>query len=458
MHLSLSLCLSLCVSLCLSLSLSLSLCLSLSLSLCLSPSLPALTSRRLSHWQRTPAPPSSLFRVPCLSSLRGLGRRLACVADVLEGDVVHRLLKRHPTPIMAGLVRGGASSSPLAAPAQSVLSSPKLTSESSDSNSNNNNNNNNSDDGAPSAPTNVLAANTPTSTSEPISVSPGSNHYQTLRGLRNRLLKATHTVDPRPRSAPSSGDESERSVSPQQSPRSPRSPRFTNRPQWHLRLRATNSDSSLSQGPNSFDCSDEEVANNATVDNPEQAGRLRSDSTGSEVSIGTAWDNCAPSGHDSPITARPASLHLYETPKSSSPLAHVRTVPPSEDYHHGFITRQVAEQRLTAFGLQDGTFLIREKQARLVYALSVVSDGKIQHHIIERAVRKDGTLGSHYILNGKRLRDCTSLQAVVDRLKGYNKSSGRTILTRPCPPPTTVGGPTTSSAGSPPSHEGGSDK
>merc|ERR1712232_42210 len=69
------------------------------------------------------------------------------------------------------------------------------------------------------------------------------------------------------------------------------------------------------------------------------------------------------------------------------------------------------------FEQKEGIFLVREKEAAIRYAISVFSNGKCRHYLVERSIRKDGSHGSHFVLNDKtRLRDCTCIADVVDLL------------------------------------------
>jgi hypothetical protein len=104
--------------------------------------------------------------------------------------------------------------------------------------------------------------------------------------------------------------------------------------------------------------------------------------------------------------------------------------------NHGMISRQEAERRLLGEDKPVGLYLLREKEPGRVYALSVVQQGgDIKHHLIERAVRKDGHLGNHWILNNKRLRDCSTLECVVEMVRQLPGPDGLPVLRNICPLP-----------------------
>lgn len=109
-----------------------------------------------------------------------------------------------------------------------------------------------------------------------------------------------------------------------------------------------------------------------------------------------------------------------------------------KQWFHGRISREEAERRLcttsSRFGERDGIFLVREKEAAIRYAISVLADGKCRHFLVERSVRKDGTHGSHFVLNDKtRLRGCTCIADVVQLLSDPSsyKADHPTSLVRP---------------------------
>eukprot|EP00730_Choanoeca_flexa_P000975 TRINITY_DN10423_c0_g2_i1.p1 TRINITY_DN10423_c0_g2~~TRINITY_DN10423_c0_g2_i1.p1 ORF type:complete len:235 (+),score=14.14 TRINITY_DN10423_c0_g2_i1:345-1049(+) len=169
--------------------------------------------------------------------------------------------------------------------------------------------------------------------------------------------------------------------------------------------------------------------------------RARSSSTASTCSIGTAWraNNSSPA---SPKPRRRSSLSpgpgTFNEDRGTPPPSPTRPSLLCSVNHHGCISRQEAEARLRHAGMHTGMYLLREKQANRMYALStVMQDRTIQHHIIERSVRKDKSLGNHFILNGKRLRDCNSVDHVIDMLKTTINAAGESVLTIPCPVPRT---------------------
>ena len=73
-------------------------------------------------------------------------------------------------------------------------------------------------------------------------------------------------------------------------------------------------------------------------------------------------------------------------------------------------------------------FLLREKDPGRVYALSVLSPmpdegeyisldtNSVTHHLIKRAVKTDGTLGTHFVINSTRIRECRTIFAVLAEL------------------------------------------
>lgn len=113
-------------------------------------------------------------------------------------------------------------------------------------------------------------------------------------------------------------------------------------------------------------------------------------------------------------------------------------------YNHGSISRQEAEQRLAAAGGADGLFLVRIKAAQRVYALSVMVKGQVKHHLIEHgsellcasvSAEEDPAAASGFAFNGKRLRQCHSVDDIVHLLSHLKTADGHTVLSRPCPVP-----------------------
>eukprot|EP00039_Didymoeca_costata_P008630 m.114426 g.114426 ORF g.114426 m.114426 type:complete len:369 (-) comp14166_c0_seq1:3512-4618(-) len=96
-------------------------------------------------------------------------------------------------------------------------------------------------------------------------------------------------------------------------------------------------------------------------------------------------------------------------------------------YHE--ISRQEAEERLCktratgAASINSNLFLVRPKEESDSYAVSVLSNPEerrngttndITHHLIQRAVKKSGAAGSHFVINNNiRLRNCRTLFAVL---------------------------------------------
>eukprot|EP00729_Bicosta_minor_P004202 gene4202-8287_t len=111
-------------------------------------------------------------------------------------------------------------------------------------------------------------------------------------------------------------------------------------------------------------------------------------------------------------------------------------------WYHGNITREEAEVRLLharasrSSSDDSNLFLVREKVAGVTFAVSVLSPmpegggvggganlqskvetNEITHHLISRAKRTDGTIGSHFLVNSvHRLRECKTLYAVLAEL------------------------------------------
>ncbi len=57
------------------------------------------------------------------------------------------------------------------------------------------------------------------------------------------------------------------------------------------------------------------------------------------------------------------------------------------EYYHGCISRVMAEARLQATGLEEGSYLLRMKdEGTETYALSVCSNALIEHHLIQVCV------------------------------------------------------------------------
>lgn len=103
-------------------------------------------------------------------------------------------------------------------------------------------------------------------------------------------------------------------------------------------------------------------------------------------------------------------------------------------FYHGNISRAAAEARLVQARVQrlckatSNVFLLREKDVGKQYALSVLSPqpeegdyisldvNSVTHHLIKRAVRSDGTPGTHFTVNAVRLRECRTIYAVLAEL------------------------------------------
>jgi len=95
--------------------------------------------------------------------------------------------------------------------------------------------------------------------------------------------------------------------------------------------------------------------------------------------------------------------------------------PVSASWFHGHIDRVEANRRLRmsarSCGRNTGVFLLREKVHGLAFALSVLRDGQCEHHLLEKARRRDGSIGNHWVLNDThRLTLCHTLTDVISLL------------------------------------------
>lgn len=75
-------------------------------------------------------------------------------------------------------------------------------------------------------------------------------------------------------------------------------------------------------------------------------------------------------------------------------------------WFHGAISREESEQRMKAFGLRDGLFLVRERTEVNSFALCVAVKNEIYHYLLEM-----NTLGQLSIENGRKFEN---LLQVVD--------------------------------------------
>lgn len=94
-------------------------------------------------------------------------------------------------------------------------------------------------------------------------------------------------------------------------------------------------------------------------------------------------------------------------------------------FHHGFY--------IASFLPSDtGSYLLREKEPGLSYALSVlVEEGKFKHHLLQRCTKSAGGYKDYFLLNGKRLKDCNSVKSIIELLVSLKKD-GVNVLTQPC--------------------------
>lgn len=94
---------------------------------------------------------------------------------------------------------------------------------------------------------------------------------------------------------------------------------------------------------------------------------------------------------------------------------------------HGIITREIAEERVTAAGLDSGRFLVRTREKPGEYVLCVVYKGKATHHLIKV---EDGVCK----INKKSYNDPATVQELVSNLS--KKTPGWPIpLDKPVPNP-----------------------
>ncbi|XP_061192017.1 tyrosine-protein kinase SYK-like [Saccostrea echinata] len=93
-------------------------------------------------------------------------------------------------------------------------------------------------------------------------------------------------------------------------------------------------------------------------------------------------------------------------------------------WFHGSISRDEADKRLTADGHEDGKFLVRLREDRKTFALSLSHKGEARHYMIEK---KD----KFHILGGPKF-DC--IMMMIDHY--HNKADGLLCkLVLPCPAP-----------------------
>lgn len=96
---------------------------------------------------------------------------------------------------------------------------------------------------------------------------------------------------------------------------------------------------------------------------------------------------------------------------------------------HGAISRKEAETKLASAGMQDGIFLVRQKDHS--YALSMAFDGRISHHLITKNPQ------SGWDVNSKQPPEqCPTVVHVIDFLSRQCMETVPGLLTKPLPPDT----------------------
>ena len=81
----------------------------------------------------------------------------------------------------------------------------------------------------------------------------------------------------------------------------------------------------------------------------------------------------------------------------------------------------MAEARLVKSGLGVGSFLVAEHYPDTAYSLFFVDqDGVVREAAITRSERKDGTMGTHFLVEDVRLRECKDVCMVVMHLGSDN--------------------------------------
>lgn len=140
------------------------------------------------------------------------------------------------------------------------------------------------------------------------------------------------------------------------------------------------------------------------------------------------------------MPAAPASASMAEAPAAAAtspppPQAHASSIHPSgpegrlafsasqplPPWFHGRLTFAAGEQRLEAAGRHSGAFLVAENYPDSVYTLVFVdTDGEIRQATISRAERKDGSMGTHFVVEDVPLRECKDVPAVVVHLTRDN--------------------------------------
>lgn len=179
----------------------------------------------------------------------------------------------------------------------------------------------------------------------------------------------------------------------------------------------------------------------AAVINPEQT-YMTAESLGNKEDQAIYYQaTIAEDGELKPETPRYAVEWDYRQFASQQWLSAADAPDPAEhsgcSWYHGNITREEAERRLLRARASSSSrdtsnlFLVREKVAGATFAVSVLSPmpgyaadllakpemNEITHHLVARAKRTDGTLGSHYLVNSvHRLRECKTLFAVLCEL------------------------------------------
>lgn len=90
-------------------------------------------------------------------------------------------------------------------------------------------------------------------------------------------------------------------------------------------------------------------------------------------------------------------------------------------WFHGNVSFDVAEARLRRADLGLGAFLVTETYPDTVYMLVFVdSDGEVRQAAITRSERKDGSMGTHFLVEDVRLRECKDVTMVIMHLNSDN--------------------------------------
>ena len=96
----------------------------------------------------------------------------------------------------------------------------------------------------------------------------------------------------------------------------------------------------------------------------------------SNSSMSTTLSADTDESHPDDVSRKIAALRRHTTPS----LLYCSI----EEFMHGPITREEAEQRLRAAGFRSGLFLVREKSVDESYVISVVEQGRVNHYLMER--------------------------------------------------------------------------